>query len=243
MIFNFFCDASIDINTKVACGGTYITCQDDMGQIKEIGHRLIIQKNATNNSAEILAIWAGVVEAIKLREIYPNAVFRLFSDSKISLYGLRDWIKNWIRQITPEGVLISSSGQPVANQQRFIDIFNMIVENSMKIEFYHQRGHVVDGRVSRDKARVQFIRANKVPPEGLGLTIEYLSKCNDRIDSLSRNAIYVWQRQHKLAPCTEIEGITPFVYQIRDTMLAQYIRCIDKTSITSHHDFKGGWSQ
>lgn len=243
MIFNFFCDASIDINTKNACGGCYITCQEDNRCISEIGYHLMIQQNATNNSAEILAIWIGVVEAIKLKNIYPNAVFRLFSDSKISLYGLRDWMKNWIRNITPDGILISTSGQPVANQQKFIHIFNLIVENNLNIELYHQRGHVVDGRVSMDKARAQFIKANKVPPEGLGLSIEYLSKCNDKIDNLTRKAIQIWQVENTLMPGTELEGFSPLIFNIRDNMLSQYIRCINKTSITSHHDFKGGWSQ
>ena len=44
-------------------------------------------------------------------------------------------MKNWIAGIKPDGTLVSSSGQPVANQQKFIDIFNIIVENNLLIEF------------------------------------------------------------------------------------------------------------
>jgi len=84
MIINLFCDASIELEKKIACGGTYIMAQMDDGSIQEIGFRRALQLHATNNSSEILAIWLGVVEALKLRNIYPNAVFRLFSDSKIS---------------------------------------------------------------------------------------------------------------------------------------------------------------
>lgn len=242
MIINLFCDASIDTNRKVACGGCYILCQDGIG-IHEIGKKLIIQMDATNNSSEILAIWIGVTEALRLRNMYPGAIFRLFSDSKISLYGLRDWLKNWVVNITDDGVLISSSGQPVVNQQRFIYIFNLIVENNLRIEFYHQRGHVNEGRVSIDRARAQFIKANKVPPEGLGLNTQIISNCNNIIDNLTRDAVKAYINNGTLLSDVTLEGITPMHFYIRSNMLHQYIRCIDKTTIISRHDFKGGYSQ
>lgn len=242
MIINLFCDASIDNNMKIACGGCYIIYQDEY-KITPINTRLIIQNNATNNSSEILAIWAGVIESIKLRKNFPGAVFRLFSDSKISLYGLRDWMKNWIKNIDCNGVLISSSRTPVANQQTFIDIYNSIVENNMKIELYHQRGHVKEGKVSLEKARAHFIRANKVSPEALGLDIVKLSEYNDIIDNLTRSSLKTWISKRELKPFTELEGEYPLEFRIRDDMLYQYIRCIDKTSVVSRHDFKGGFSQ
>lgn len=244
IIINIFCDASIDNTSKIACGGCFITMQDSVG-VHELGSRLILQTNATNNSSEILAIWTGIIEALRLREQYPGAVFRLFSDSKISLYGCRDWMKNWIANIREDGTLISSSGDPVKNQQRFIEIFNLIVENNLRIEFYHQRGHVTDGKVSMAQARAQFIKANKVPPEGLGLNIEYLSHYNDIIDNLTRNCIKNYDKylEYGCPPSVQIEQYIPMEYKIRCNMLHQYIRCIDKTTIRSRHDFKGGYNQ
>ena len=243
MIFNLFCDASIDIDKKIACGGCVITCQDSVGIIHDVGYRRIIQLDATNNSSEILAIFIGVMEALKLRKENPGAIFRLFSDSKISLYGLRDWIKHWVERIQPNGTLISSSGQPVMNQQKFIDIFNLIVENNLRIEFYHQRGHVMDGKMTMDKARAHFIRANKVAPESLGLDIRYLCRCNDMVDKSTREAVHAYVANGIILPNTELEGLSPFFYNIRASMLHQYIRCIDKTTVRSHHDFKGGYNQ
>lgn len=242
MIINLFCDASIDLSKKLACAGCYIVGQEN-NQTFDIGNHNIIQLNATNNSAEILAIWIGVTNALKLRNAYPGAIFRLFSDSKISLYGLRDWIKYWVTNINDDGVLISSSGQPVVNQQRFIDIFNLIVENNLRIEFYHQRGHVKERHMPYNIARAQFIKANKVPPEGLGLTIEFISKCNDIVDHVSRDAVRAYLDNNQILPNTELEGIVPFEFSIRKEMLHQYIRCIDKTTVKSRHDFKGGYSQ
>lgn len=243
-IINLFCDASIDIDRKIACGGCVITMQDPMGA-REIGSRLILQTNATNNSSEILAIWAGVAEALKLRNQYPGAVFRLFSDSKISLYGLRDWMKNWINNSRSGRNLISSSGTPVKNQQRFIHIYNTIIENNLRIELYHQRGHVNEGRVPINIARAQFIKANKVPPEGLGLDIEYLCYYNDMIDNMTRDAVRNYDNYlaHGCPPGVEIEREIPMIWEAHMNQCHQYIRCIDKTSIKSHHDFKGGYSQ
>lgn len=246
MIINLFCDASIDTDKKVACGGCYIVMQDGNTEPSMIKYQLYLQHNATNNSAEILAIWAGVTEAIKLRQIYPNAIFRLFSDSKISLYGLRDWIKNWIKNAENRGseVLISSSGQEVANQQCFIDIFNLIVETGLKIELYHQRGHVGEsGGVNLSLARAQFIKANKVSPENLGLNIDFLSYCNHMIDGATRTALKMYLSTGTIMDNTAIQAIDPMQHYIRSNMLHQYIRNINKTSVVSRHDFKGGYNQ
>ena len=204
---------------------------------------MVIQRNATNNSAEILAIWIGVVEGLRLRQLYPGAILRLFSDSKISLYGLRDWMKNWIANIKEDGTLVSSSGQPVANQQKFIDIFNIIVENNLRIEFYHQRGHVNEGKVSIDKARSSFIKANKCTPEALGLNMPYLCTCNDMVDKMTREAAHIYLSTGQIIPYAELELEYPIEFYIRSNMLHQYIRCIDKTTIVSRHDFKGGYNQ
>lgn len=247
MIINIFCDASIDTSKHIACGGCYMVAQDNNSEPYPVGTKLYIQHNATNNSAEILAIWAGVTEAIRIRQVYPNAIFRLFSDSKISLYGLRDWMKNWIKnsERTNSEVLISSSGQEVANQQYFIDIFNLIVETGLKIELYHQRGHVGEsGGVNIETARVQFIRANKVPPENLGLTMEVLSYYNHYIDGATRISLKLYIEQSILADdCVVVQPIDPMHHYIRSNMLHQYIRNINKTSVVSRHDFKGGYNQ
>ena len=244
LFINLFCDASIDPNTKTACGGTYATTQDE-NNIGTIGISGYIQEQATNNSAEILAVWTGVTQAISLQRDYPNAVFRLFSDSKISIYGVRDWVADWIRKMRHDGTLISSSGKPVANQQRFIDVFNIIVEHRFPIEFYHQRGHVSDGRVSISEARRNFISTNKCTPEMLGLSMEFLCDCNNVIDNYTRDAIYAYLDQNVLKPGIFLEGMHPMEYKIRAGMIGQYMRLIDKKSIakSSRHDFKGGFNQ
>ena len=245
-VINIFCDASIDNNAHIACGGCYIVKQEPNGMTTPLDHRLCIQHNATNNSAEILAIYTGVLAAIDFRQIYPNAVFRLFSDSKISLYGLRDWMKNWIKnsQLKGTNILISSSGQPVANQQYFINIFNIIVDKHLCIEFYHQRGHVGEsGGVSMVKARAQFIKANKVSPELMQTTIGFFCECNKFIDNATRDAVRAYVDHGVIIPNTHIELICPIEFNIKADQLPTYIECINKTSVNSRHDFMGGYNQ
>lgn len=245
MIFNLFCDASIDINKKIACGGCYITGQEE-NLLYPINTKALIQLNATNNSSEILAIWIGVVEALNLRCLNPGAIFRLFSDSKISIYGLRSWMINWVRNTNSnndKNTLISSSGQRVMNQQRFIDIYNMIVRNNLHIELYHQRGHVGERSVSMEKARADFIKANKVCPEALGIDIGYLSNCNDYIDNFTRDAIRVYNTSGQFVNGVSMELPDPMFHIIQRDKLNQYVHCIDKTTVVSRHDFKGGYNQ
>ena len=245
MIFNLFCDASIDTSRNIACGGCYITAQEG-NLLYPVDTKAIIQLNATNNSSEILAVWIGIIEALNLRRLNPGAIFRLFSDSKISIYGLRSWMVNWVKNIKPndkENILYSSSGEPVKNQQRFIDVFNMIVENNLRIELYHQRGHVGDKAIGLNKARVDFIKANKVAPESLGLGIDYLSQCNDYIDNFTRDSLKYYINRGDLVEGVQLELLDPMFHIIRKNNLNQYVRCIDKTTVVSRHDFKGGYNQ
>lgn len=261
-IVNLFCDASIDTRVNIACGGCFITLQElnpigsvtngnftstvfDMDNAKDFYSKMYIQHNATNNSAEILAIWTAITEILKIREMYPNAVYRIFADSKISLYGLRDWIKRWIAQYDPEeGILRTSSGDPVANQQYFIDIYDMIIDFNIHVELYHQRGHVGEsGKVKTEASRVHFIKANKVTPEMLGLSMNYLNRGNHIIDNLTRDSLRDYIDRGILRPDTELELINPFIMYPRADKLDVYINNINKTSVSSRHNFRNGYSQ
>ena len=47
---------------------------------------------------EIIALWRGVYRAIELlyTETLPFHV-NIFSDSQISLFGMREWISTWVK--------------------------------------------------------------------------------------------------------------------------------------------------
>ena len=101
---------------------------------------------------------------------------------------------------------------------------------------------MTEGKISIDKARASFIKANKVPPEALGLNIEFLCNYNNAVDNATREAIRAYE-SGTLLQDVEVEGIIPMEWNIRSSMSHQYIRCIDKTTVKSRHDFKGGYSQ
>lgn len=229
VVVDMFCDASIDKESKIACGGNF-TLINEGNNRTPIGYDGVIQFNATNNSSEILAIHSAIVRALDFQKVYgPKTLFRIFSDSKISIYGLRDWIQRWITNIDKNGVLMSSSNQPVANQQRYIQIYNMIVMNNLNVRFYHQRGHVIDGKVSLTEARVSFIRANKITPERLGYDIKTLSEYNNMIDNLTRDTVKEYLKfapNFVLPSGVHYEYIDPVLYYIRSDLIYQYNRCI-----------------
>ncbi len=249
-IFNLFCDASIDLPTSMACAGCIITMQDrDTGKVlwTEPIIKCSIQRNATNNSAEILAIFLGISEAVEIARFNQDPIFRVFSDSKISLYGLRDWMKNWIVNSSEDGTLRSTSGNPVANQQTFVQIYNLIIENNLKVEFYHQRGHVTEnGRLGSKESRAYFIKTNKVAPEALGqIDIDYLNIYNNQVDNITRDVLYDFiktggtNREVRL----EMYKESPIKYFANKDLLPRYISLINKTSVKSHHNFNGGYTQ
>ena len=236
-IINFYCDASIDAPLKIACAAYSMSVQDFKTQ--QVLHSYedvvcTIENNATNNSAEILAILTAVNKAAELYQKDNNILFRIFSDSRISIFGLREWIPSWIKNMN-DNILYSSQGNPVLNQQRFIQVFNTIVSNDMKVEFYHQRGHVLDHKstCNINDAKRSFIHENGIAPEYLGVDMEYLCKYNDLVDNTSRAVLYDYINQRIEVPCENITviGEDPMTYFIRADKVKKYLNLIDRNII------------
>ena len=139
---NIFTDGSIyKSNTTgetIGCAGA-ITVQPN--GIQDIYDSQIL-RNSTNNHCEIYSIYLGI-RSILVNDLHNKyKVINLFSDSKICILGLREWIFNWITKINSHGMMISSSGKEVANQELFSTIAQMIVQNNIFINLYHQKGHI-----------------------------------------------------------------------------------------------------
>ena len=141
-----------------------------------------ITDNTTNNNSEIKAIRMGVQAALKYKGLYPK--IRLFSDSQLCVFGLREWIYKW-RADKTGSILLSSSGTPVANQDIFLEIANYIVMNNLEIELFHQRGHIaLTSPDSVIKATDDFNKFN-----GCDADIELvkqLSYYNNMVDDITR---------------------------------------------------------
>lgn len=179
-VLNIFCDASIMKlqNETIGCPGSIA-----IGPSTDIVDGSIqLLRQSSNNNAEITAILLALYQALVFRDIYP--VINIFSDSKISVYGLREWMFNWAKSVR-DGVLYSSSGEPVANQQIFLHIVRLVVTTNLNVNLYHQKGHVSNSNLT--PAKQLFFVSN-----GLYITDEeavYISKYNNMIDILTKKEL------------------------------------------------------
>ena len=156
---NTYTDASLvkDSNGITSTCAGYVTVY--RGKILDEGTRVLY--NTTNNFGEIYAIYMGVQSL--LRYAHMDTFLNLFSDSKISVDGLTTWISGWIKNQDKNGILYSSAGTMVANQEIFSAIVNMIAYQGVHLQIHHILGHINPNNASLlNKARIMFKRENGV---------------------------------------------------------------------------------
>lgn len=186
---NIFTDASISKlpNTNIVTGGA--------GANFYIGDTFICSDikvlfNTTNNQSEITSILLGIMGAIQMRNSVDT--INLFSDSRISVYGLREWIFSWINSVQ-DGIMYSSSGLPVANQKIILSIIDAITRNDLNINIFHIRGHLDSGK---DKDTIQFkksfLKENGLDPYTMidDEVLQFLIFGNSQIDHYTRSKLY-----------------------------------------------------
>lgn len=190
---NIFTDGSIKkfyINGEeetIGCAGANIVITDESG-IHSIEAATEITRNTTNNDTEIRSILLGVQRALYYRDNYPFRYINIIADSKICIYGLREWIFNWINNTDPNTkVMISSQGTPVANQQVILQIIYTILQNNLSINFYHQNGHKnCNNMKDMIKAKETFIKSNYISCDVDLELIKNISIANDYVDKFTK---------------------------------------------------------
>lgn len=186
---NIFSDASI-IKKKhgkfLGCYGTIAVYGDNI-----IEEKYRIASNTTVNNSEIKGIRSSLVLATKFSK-YVSRI-NIFSDSLISILGLRDYIYNW-RYNRETGMLITSDNKPVSNQSIFIECHQILKPIIDKVHLYHQPGHVGAEFEQLIVARNKFARENNINvPIDLNI-IRYISCYNDRVDRKSRSQLRVCEK-------------------------------------------------
>ena len=186
-IYDIFCDASaLSGDRRGACAGSLVC--ERMSQHTAL--HASIQPTGTNNSGEIGAILNAVYLAGQIKEKNPYEVFtfNIFSDSIISIRGVREWIFHWIYNANKQrnNILTLSNGTPVSNQIYFKIIFNQIILNRLDIHFYHQIGH---GTNKYEKIASSFYKNNGIPIMRVGLTAEFITSCNEYVDGRTRDIL------------------------------------------------------
>ena len=184
---NIFCDASIFGRTGnfTGCYGVIAVVKDD---IIDTCYRLV--SNTTNNNSEVKGLRAAISMANKWKNQFKY--INIFSDSQISINGLKDYIYRW--KFNPkDNKLYTSSGTPAANQSVFIECHYMMLElesiaNSI-IRIFHQSGHVDNAYNSIKQAAVVFSKANNIAGNIDLNFIRYISTYNNYVDQTSRSLL------------------------------------------------------
>lgn len=173
---NIFSDASMMHKKSIGC----------YGAIAKVGNKLIDKKldistNTTNNNAEIKGLRSAVFLAMRYQNIYPN--INIFSDSQISIFGIRDRIFNW----TVSGNTLYGYGRAeIQSQEIFLEIMNYIVESNLRVSFWHQKGHVKTNNFnSINDAAHTFCASNRVRDKVDLNFIKYISDNNNFIDYIT----------------------------------------------------------
>jgi ribonuclease HI len=175
-----------DVSVKTGIDKTVYTCSGSICTIKDkiIKTNTRILKNSTNNLGEITAILLGIEDAFLYRNKFKT--INLFSDSKINVFGLREWIFSWVNS-SYRGVLYSSAGKEVANQNIILTIINFILVNNLNINLYHQNGHVnINSMKDLMEARSNFNKFNGIRNEVDMNIIKQISFFNNYIDNHTR---------------------------------------------------------
>lgn len=187
-VLNIFTDASlITVNNITSTCAGFVSTVDMNDSI--IHNQTLILPNSTNNIGESTAILLGINYAANMHKAFDTV--NLFSDSQWCIYSLMHWIHTWIRTIDANGIMYNSSGEPVKNQNIFENIINAVVFEDIHINLFHVRGHINPLiRKDLDKARSNFIVANKLSPRGADKitdqTLSWMAKMNDSVDLMTR---------------------------------------------------------
>jgi ribonuclease HI len=188
---NIFTDASITKTPEgetVGCAGCYVVSGDNATSVNLIEIDTRIVRWSTSNNSEIHAVKLGVEKALQYGSNYK--VINLISDSKLCIYGLREWVFNWIRDSKGLDYLVGSTNQEVANQEVILQIIYMILDNNLSINLYHQNGHVkVNDPRSLAEAKKTFIESNFLRHDVDMNLIRNISIANDAIDKFTRNTL------------------------------------------------------
>lgn len=214
---NIFCDASIHTNNGcVSSSSGFITVYNN----KIINQDFKIIKDSTNNIGELYGVLMSVKEATKY-----NKHVRIFCDSQLSIFAVRNRIFSWILKSDENGLLYGYDNKPIKNLSYILEIIYTILNSNIDIEFFHQKGHVQSNNPSLQNARDVFIRSNYeyIDQQVDSEFIELISNYNNYIDNFSRDMLL----KHE----NEISGsIRPISFIYRDSLFNEdlYMNKINK---------------
>lgn len=183
-VINIYTDASMVMKGEefYTCCATIAVLGNNIYNPLKYDYRIF---KATNNFGEVYGVLMAVEMAIQMKRVFPYATFNIFSDSQISVAGVKEWCFTWFKRMREDGVFFSSEFKPVANQEIFKKIIWLIVTYNIHINFYHVRGHI--DKIGFRKAMQGFESSNGFP-----ITLDIMRSIaymNNQVDNMSRNKL------------------------------------------------------
>lgn len=209
-VLNIFTDASIK---RIRHENSFIGCPGMVAYIgyKELNKRLEVDPFSTNNESEIRAIEMAVQYIYECIPLFPFIKrINIFSDSKISVYGLREWYVSWFKKAR-NGELYATTGK-VKNQKYFIYIIKAIEHLGFPINIYHLHGHMVNKPAY--EFNTYFYKENYINGYGSEMNGElrsYLVNGNDTIDR-ETGVVDAIDVSKIIIPYKKAQLISPFNY-------------------------------
>lgn len=133
--------------------------------VKVDGEQLIeetkVHIDKTNNYSEIWAIARGLHLVFNYLKAKKTNDFKieLYTDSMLCINSLCVWIHNWLKK-EKDGVLYSSTGQKVKNQELILIAYKYVKRFGFRIKFFHINSHIPTK--SLEVYYKKFITKNKV---------------------------------------------------------------------------------
>jgi ribonuclease HI len=209
-------------------GGEYFSCAGAIAVVAHstddfeiIDETFQINRKSTNNNGEIKAINLGIRLGVKYKMRFSNIY--LFSDSKLSIYGLREWIERWVEN-SPGCDLIGTTNAPVSNQQDILSCIYDIMVNQLRIGLYHQKGHCEISGGSLGKAFETFKKNNNIKKYIDKEFIKFICNMNCYVDQKSRYVLLHSIQAFRSQPVKNT-GETPF-YVYRPFNVKYYLSLV-----------------
>ena len=215
---NCFTDASTTKGSDgivSSCAGYVLTYH---GEVIDRGERILY--NSTNNEGELYAILMGVKALLSYS--YMDTFLNLFSDSRISIEGLRSWCINWSKSQDKNGILYGTNGKEVANQKIIKYIIHTIYYSKIHMQLFCQLGHINPCKVDDMTRSISyFLNCNGVKISN-DIAVQ-ISGFNNMVDNNTRKYLaHSLKKNHgKLSKFGNI--FIPINYTLSDSMIDEYI--------------------
>lgn len=212
MELNIFTDASITTTIygeTIGCSGAICLENNNIAKYE-------ISRDSTNNISEISAVRLGILLALEMENLSMIDSINIWSDSQWSIFGLTKWIESWTKNAINYR-LMNSSGQYVKNQQIFLSIIKLIIDNNLHVNFYHIKGHVDEKSIkSINHATSVFYKSN-----GIRISRDKIYnavKMNNLVDNTTRKILDTWKTAE---PIKLIRGVVnPII--LKEDMIRYY---------------------